>query len=111
MTPGEIRGKTLSELRRARKDMMSAEWLSGVSDLPEAERTAAAMALLEVCLTIRRLENARVAAIRGELLENAKALGRGLRALERARERLQRIETYLKAVTTLLSTVAKVVKP
>ena len=38
MTPGEIRGKTLSELRRARKNMMSAEWLAGVEDLPDAER-------------------------------------------------------------------------
>ena len=70
MTPGEIRGKTLSELRRARKDMMSAEWLASVRDLPEADRTAAATALLDVCLAIRRLENARVTAIRAELVDN-----------------------------------------
>ncbi|MDE0213975.1 MAG: hypothetical protein OXN22_07865, partial [Deltaproteobacteria bacterium] len=42
---------------------------------------------------------------------NGKELERGLRALDRARERLQRIEAYLKAVTTLVTTVAKVVKP
>ena len=58
MTSGEVRGKTLAELRRARKNMMSAEWLAGVEDLPEADRTAAATALLDVCLAIRRLENA-----------------------------------------------------
>ncbi|MCY4486170.1 MAG: hypothetical protein OXF11_03530 [Deltaproteobacteria bacterium] len=111
MTPGEVRGKTLSELRQARKDMMSAEWLAAVQDLPETERTASAMALLDVCLAIRRLENARVAAIRGKLADNEKELERGLRGLARARERLKRIEAYLKAVTTLVSSVAKVVKP
>lgn len=111
MTPGEIRGKTLSALRRARKDMMSAEWLAAVQDLSETERTAAATALLDICLAIRRLENARVAAIRAELVDNGKELERGLRALDRARERLHRIEAYLKAVTTLVTTVAKVVKP
>lgn len=110
MTPGEIRGKTLSELRRARKDMMSAEWLSGVSDLPEAERTAAAMALLDICFAVRRLENTRVAAVRSQFADNEKELEQGLRALDRARTRLHRTAAYLKAVTTLLSTVAKVVK-
>lgn len=111
MTPGEIRGKTLSELRRARKDMMSAEWLAAVNDLPETERTAAATALLDVCLAIRRLENARVMAIRAELVDNGKELEHGLRALERTRGRLHRIDAYLKAVTTLVATLAKVVKP
>ena len=110
MTPMEIRGKTLSELRRARKDMMSAQWLAGVNDLPKARRTAAATAL-DVCLAIRKLENARVAAIRSEIIDNGKELERGLRALERAREKLHWIEAYLKAVTTVVATVAKVVSP
>ena len=111
MTPGEIRGKTLSELRRARKDMMSAEWLAGVKDLPEAERTAAAMALLDVCLAIRRLENTGVAAIRRQLADNEKELERGIGRLQRAAEQQRRIRTYLKAATALVATVGKVVKP
>lgn len=111
MTPGEIRGKTLSELRRARRDMMSAEWLTGVKGLPEADRTAAAMALLDVCLAIRRLENTRVADIRRELVENENELERGLRDLGQAGEKLHRIKTYLKAATALVATVSKVVKP
>ena len=111
MTPGEIRGKTLSELRRARRDMMSAEWLTGVKDLPEADRAAAAMALLDVCLAVRRLENTRVADIRRELVDNEKELERGLRNLERAGEKLHQIKTYLKAATALAATVGKVVKP
>jgi len=111
MTPGEIRGKTLSELRRARRDMMSAEWLAGVKDLPEADCTEAATALLDVCLAIRRLENVRVADIRRELVDNEKELERGLRNLGQAREKLQRIKTYLKAATTLVATVGRVVKP
>ena len=111
MTPGEIRGKTLSGLRQARKDMMSAEWLSGVNDLPEDQRTAAAVALLDICLAVRRLENASVAAVRSRFADNEKELEQGLRTLDRARKRLHRIAAYLKAVTTLLSTVAKVVKP
>ncbi len=110
MTPGEIRGKTLSELRRARKDMMSAEWLDGVKDLPEAERTAAAMALLDVCLAIRRLENTGVAALRRQLADNEKELERGMERLERAAEKLHRTRNYLKAATTLAATVSKVVK-
>ena len=110
MTATEIRGKTLSELRRARRDMMSAEWLAGVKDLPETDRTAAAMALLDVCLAVRRLENTRVADIGRELVNNEKELERGLRNLERAGEHLHRIKTYLKAVTTLVATVSKVVK-
>jgi len=111
MTPGEIRGKTLSELRRARRDMMSAEWLAGVKDLPEADRTAADTALLGVCLAIRRLENGRVADIRRERIENEKELERGLRDLGRAGEKLHRIKTYLKAATALAAAVGKVVNP
>ena len=111
MTPGETRGKTLSELRQARKNMMSAEWLAGVEDLPEAERTAAATALLDVCMAIRRLENAGVAAIRRQLADNEKELERGIGGLERAGERHHRIKTYLKAATALVATVGKVVKP
>ena len=111
MTPGETRGKTLSELRQARKNMLSAEWLAGVEDLPAADRTAAATALLDVCLAIRQLENAGVAAIRQQLADNEQELERGIRGLERAGERLHRIETYLKAATALVATVGKVVKP
>lgn len=111
MTTGEVRGKTLSELRRARKNMMSAEWLAAVEDLPEAERMAAATALLDVCLAIRGLENTRVADIRRELVDNEKELERGLRDLGRAGEKLHRFKTYLKAATALAATVGKVVKP
>lgn len=111
MTPGELRGKTLSELRRARKDMMSAEWLAGVKDLPEAERTAAAVALLDVCLAIRRLENAAVATVRQQLADNEKELERGMGRLKRAADRQQRIRTYLEAATALVATVGKVVGP
>ena len=111
MTPGEIRSKSLSELRQARKQMMSAEWLAAVKDLPEVDRTAAAMALLDVCLAIRGLENTRVADIRRELGDNEKELERGLRNLERAGEQLHRVKTYLKAATALAATVGKIVKP
>ena len=78
MTPGEIRRRTLSELRKARKDMMSAAWLKGVQELPEAERTAAAVAKLEVSLAVRQLENAGLAAIGQGLAENEDELQRGL---------------------------------
>ncbi|MCY4442271.1 MAG: hypothetical protein OXE53_18935 [Deltaproteobacteria bacterium] len=111
MTPGEVRGKTLAELRRARKNMMSAEWLAGVEDLAEAGRTSAATALLDVCLAIRRLENAGAAEIRRQLADHEQELERGVRGLERAGERLHRIKTYLKAATALAATVGKVVKP
>lgn len=111
MTPGEIRGKTLSELRRARKNMLSAEWLTAVADFPEAERTAAATTLLDVCLAVRRLENARLADIRHGLVENEGALQRGIGRLERAGEKLHRARTYLKAAATLAATVGRVVKP
>ena len=111
MTPGEVRGKTLSELRRARKDMMSAEWLTAVEDLPEAERTAAATALLDVCLAVRRFENARLGDIQRRLVENGKELERGIVRLERAGERLQRVRAYLKAAAALAATVGKVVGP
>ena len=111
MTPGEIRGKTLSELRRARKNMMSAEWVMRVEDLPETERTAVAMALLDVCLAIRRLENASVTVIRRQLADNENELERGIRGLQRASERLHRVKTYLRAAAVLAAAVGKVVKP
>ena len=110
MTPGEIRRRTLSELRKARKDMMSAAWLKGVQELPEAERTAAAVAKLEVSLAVRQLENAGLAAIGQGLAENEAELGRGLRDLGRAAGRIHRIKTHLKAVTALLKTVGRVVE-
>ena len=111
MTPGEVRGKTLSELRRARKNMMSAEWFAAVEELPEAEHMAAATALLDVCLAIRRLENTRVADIRLELVDNERELDRGLRDIQRAGRQLHWINAYLKAATALAATVGKVVKP
>ena len=111
MTPGEVRGKTLAELRRARKNMMSAEWLTEVEDLSEAERTSAATALLDVCLAIRRLENAGVAEIRRQFADHEQELERGIRGLERAGERLHRMTTYVKAATALAATVGKMVKP
>ena len=110
MTPGEIRRRTLSELRKARKDMMSAAWLKGVQELPEAERTAAAMAKLDVSLAVRQLENAGLAAIGQGLAENEAALEKGLRDLGRAGGRLHRIKAHLKAVTTLLKTLGRVVE-
>ncbi len=110
MTPGEIRGRTLSELRQARKNMMSAEWLDGVKDLPDAERATTATALLDICLAIRRLENAGVAAIRRQLADNREELERGVGALERSGEKLHEIRNYLKAATALLKVVGKVVK-
>ena len=111
MTPGEIRGKTLSELRWARKNMMSAQWLTAVDDLSEAERTAAATTLLDVCLAVRRLENARLADIRRGLTESVGDLQHGIDGLRRAREKLHRIKDYLKAAAALAATVGKVVKP
>ena len=111
MTPGEVRGKTLSELRQARKNMMSAEWLTAVEDLSEAERIAAATALLDVCLAVRRFENARLADIQRRLMENGRELEQGIVRLERAGRTLHRIKTYLKAATALAATVGKVVKP
>ena len=110
MTPGEIRRRTLSELRKARKDMMSAVWLKGVQELPEAERTAAAVAKLEVSLAVRQLENAGLAAIGQGLAENEAAIEKGLRDLGRAAGRLHRIKAHLKAVTTLLKTLGRVVE-
>lgn len=110
MTPGEIRRRTLSELRKARKDMTSAAWLKGVQELPLPERTAAAMAKLEVSLAVRQLENAVLAAIRQELADNEKELEKGLRDLGRAAGRLHRVKSYLKAVTALLGTVGRVVE-
>ena len=110
MTPGEIRRRTLSELRKVRKDMMSAAWLKGVQKLPEAERTTAAMAKLEVSLAVRQLENAGLAAIRQGLAENEDELERGVRDLGRAGGRLHRIKAHLKAVTALLKTVGRVVE-
>lgn len=109
MTAGEIRRKTLSELRRARNSMMSAEWLAGVANLPEAERADAAVALLDVCLSIRRLENAGITGIRQELAGNEKALEQGVGRLRRAGEKLHRTRSYLKAAKALVATVAKVV--
>lgn len=110
MTPGEIRRRTLSGLRKARKDMSSAAWLEGVQELPVAERTAAAMAKLEVSLAVRQLENAVLAAIRQELADNEKELEKGLRGLRRAAGRLHRVEAHLKAVTALLDTVGRIVE-
>ena len=111
MMSGEIRGKTLSELRRARKNMMAAEWLAGLEGLSVAERTVAATTLLDVCMAIRRLENVGVVAIRRQLADNENELERGIRGLQRASERLHRVKTYLRAAAVLAATVGKVVKP
>ncbi len=111
MTPGEIRRKTLSELRRARKRMISAEWLTGVEELPADERAEAATALLDVCLAVRRLENTGVAALRRQFAGSGKALEQGIAAVERAGKRVHRIRAYLNAVTGLAATVGRVVKP
>ena len=68
MPPGKLRKDTLSELRKARNDMTSIEWLTKVEQLSEAEQTAAARAKLNVSLAIRKLENAQLAEIRQQLV-------------------------------------------
>ena len=69
------------------------------------------MALLDVCMAIRRLETRVSRPIRRQLAGNEKELERGIGALERAEEKLHRIKNYLKAATALLKVVGKVVKP
>ena len=110
MPPGKLRKDTLSELRKARNDMTSIEWLTKVEQLSEAEQTAAAKAKLNVSLAIRKLENAQLAEIRQQLVVNEKELQQGITKLNTAAKELNNIKPYMNAVTSLLQVVGTIVK-
>ena len=110
MPPGKLRKDTLVELRKARNDMTSIEWLTKVEQLSETEQTAAAKAKLNVSLAIRKLENAQLAEIREQLAANEQEIQRGITNLNGAAKELNRMKQYMKAVTGLLQVVGTIVK-
>ena len=110
MPPGKLRKDTLAELRKARNDMTSIEWLKKVEKLSAAEQTTAAKAQMNVSMAIRKLENAQLAQIREKLAANETEIQQGITDLNAAAKKLNNIKKYMKAVTGLLQVVGKIVK-
>jgi hypothetical protein len=109
-TPGELRTRTLRELRAARKDMTSAIFLISLESQPEQRRKEAALKLLDTERAILALGNEELAEIRDVLLENETELLEGIAELGKARKRLSQVAKVLDAVGGVLTTVAKVAK-
>ena len=88
---------------------MSARWMLKLERADEPTRNRAAKELFRVNHAILTLENARLADIRDDLLQNEPALLKGTQRLRKALENLNKVKTVLNAVTGLLSVVGKIV--
>jgi len=109
MTPAEIRNATLSQLRAARTDMLSAEWTLALEGKDAKTQKEAAQRFLRVHHAVQQLENAELAKIRDALLENEKELAKGTARLGKALKNLSQVKTVLNAASSLLGVVAKIV--
>lgn len=110
MTPAEIRDATISQLRAARTEMLSADWMLSLEDKDKQTQTDAAKQFMRVQHAIQRLENEELAKIKDDLVKNEKDLAKGRDRLGKALKNLSRVEDVLNAVNSLLGVVSKVVK-
>jgi hypothetical protein len=108
-TPGEIRDQLMSDLRAARSQLMSAEWLAMIREAPKAQKQKAADNLMKVQLALLDLENEALATFRDELAANETELASSTRTMQNALDRLESTAKVLKAVGELLGVVARVV--
>lgn len=109
MSPTEIRAATLAQLRAARVEMMSFEWLAQLENEPQATKSAAARTLMRTQHAILQLENQTLADIRDKLIANESELAAGIDNVKRALKTIQNIKLVLEVVGALLKVVAKVV--
>ena len=109
MTPAGIRNATLSQLREARTEMLSAEWMLALEGQEQKTRTDAAKQLMRVQHAIQQLENTELAKIRDDLQANEKDLAKGTARLGKALKKLNQVKSVLNAASGLLGVVAKIV--
>ena len=109
MSPSQVRGQTLAELRQTVLAMMSPEWDLALEGRPRAEVTGAARTLLAAQRARLRLENAELAEIRDKLVANQPALVEGIVNLDRALGKLSNVTAVLAAATGLLRTVGRII--
>jgi hypothetical protein len=108
-SPSEIRDELLRELRSARDQLMSAEWLSMIREAPKKQKQSAADNLMKIQLALLDLENEALATFRDDLVANEADLVDSTQGLKKALDRLESTSRVLKAVTDFLGVVARVV--
>jgi hypothetical protein len=108
MTPGEIRDATLKELRATRQSMHQLEWDMALDGEPVAVQREAAIARLNVGKAIIALQNAQLAEIRDDLVENEDELSAGIAALAKKRDNLKKVKETLDVVDEVLSVLRQV---
>ena len=108
MSPSEIRDATVSELRAARRKMLSAEWTLSLEAQDKKTQESAAKEFLRVHHAIQKLENEELAKIRDDLIQNETALAQGRARLAEALKKLNRTKSVLQAVSGLLDIIARV---
>ncbi len=109
MAPSKVRRKTLSNLGKAVKAMMTPEFDIALEGRTDAELTEAARTLLGLQRARLRLGTAELADIRDALRDNEKQLLAGIASLERSLENLNRLRRVLDTAAALLATVGRVV--
>ncbi len=109
MAPSKVRRKTLSNLGKAVKAMMTAEFDLALQGRTDEELTEAARTLLGLQRARLRLGTAALADIRDALRLNEKQLLAGIASLERSLENLNRLRRFLDSAAALLNTVGRVV--
>jgi hypothetical protein len=108
-TPGEIRNQLLRDLRGARAQLMSAEWLSMIREAPKPQKQSAADNLMKIQLALLDLENEELATFREELAANEDDIVASTQSMQSALDRLQSTTKVLQAVTSFLGVVARIV--
>jgi hypothetical protein len=110
MAPGQLRDKTIKELRKTLLAMMSARWDVALENSPDKEVDEAARALLGVQRTRLRLRNAQLGEIRDQLTAQEGEINAGLKALGKALKNLENVEAMLVATAAVLRTLGRIVK-
>ena len=108
-TPSEIRDQLLKDLRAARTQLMSAEWLTMIREEPKAERQKAASSLMHIQLALLDLENSELATFRDALVANEAELATSTASMHEALDSLESTAAVLEAVGEFLGVFARVV--
>jgi hypothetical protein len=105
-TPGEVKRRTLTELRAMRNEMMSAKWKIALERQSIEVRQAAAQKMVEIEQAILMLQNAKLAAIRDDLIARQAELEAGASAFEKARQFLDKFVAIGKLAASVTAVVA-----
>lgn len=105
----EIKTRTLSQLREARRALLELDYLVALEKASEEEQRQAALQLNRLQLAYLKLRRTRVNEIAEKLYENQQALEEGGEQLRSRLKSLTQVRQVLQGVRSFLNIVSRVV--